>query len=86
MNVKVDAIYDNGVLRPLTPLLLPDQSRVTVTVDVDAPDQADPAAEIEARRLAIKKLFDDIDKLPQPENKDGWSAKNHDEVLYGWKK
>lgn len=86
MNVQVDAIYDNGVLRPLTPLLLPDQSRVTVTVGVNVVAQAESEAEVEARRQAINKLFEDIDKLPQPPNHDGWSAKDHDEVLYGWKK
>lgn len=32
MGNHFDAIYENGVLRPLQPLELPDQSRVEVTV------------------------------------------------------
>lgn len=32
MNQPIDAIYDNGVLRPLTPLSLPDKTHVKVTV------------------------------------------------------
>ncbi len=33
MSQEIDAIYDNGVLRPLVPLSLPDQARVKVTVE-----------------------------------------------------
>jgi predicted DNA-binding antitoxin AbrB/MazE fold protein len=33
MSEQVDAIYDNGVLKPLTPLALPDKARVKLTVD-----------------------------------------------------
>jgi predicted DNA-binding antitoxin AbrB/MazE fold protein len=32
MSQFIDAIYDNGVLKPLVPLSLPDKSRVTLTV------------------------------------------------------
>jgi predicted DNA-binding antitoxin AbrB/MazE fold protein len=32
MSQQIDAIYDNGVLRPLVPLALPGQARVKVTV------------------------------------------------------
>ncbi len=34
MSTQVEAVYENGVLRPLGPLPLSDQQRVTVTVDV----------------------------------------------------
>jgi predicted DNA-binding antitoxin AbrB/MazE fold protein len=32
MTRQIDAIFDNGVLRPLVPLSLPDKARVTLTV------------------------------------------------------
>lgn len=32
MSQPIDAIYENGVLRPLKPLSLPEQTRVRVTV------------------------------------------------------
>jgi predicted DNA-binding antitoxin AbrB/MazE fold protein len=41
LHEQIDAIVDNGVLRPLVPLSLPDQARVKVTVDVQ-PDRAVP--------------------------------------------
>jgi hypothetical protein len=34
MRQEFDAIYENGLLRPLVPLNIPDQERVSVTVDV----------------------------------------------------
>jgi predicted DNA-binding antitoxin AbrB/MazE fold protein len=34
--VVVDAIYENGVLRPLSPLALPEHARVRLSVDSPA--------------------------------------------------
>lgn len=33
MSQQIDAIFDGGVLKPLVPLLLPDKTRVKLTVD-----------------------------------------------------
>ena len=33
MSQQIDAIYDNGVLKPLMPLSLPDKARVKLTID-----------------------------------------------------
>jgi predicted DNA-binding antitoxin AbrB/MazE fold protein len=33
MRQKIDAMYENGLLRPLEPLNLPDRERVSVTVE-----------------------------------------------------
>jgi predicted DNA-binding antitoxin AbrB/MazE fold protein len=53
---QIDAIYDNGVLKPLVPLALPDNVRVKVTVDV-LPAQAplEPQDEWERRLLGVAK-------------------------------
>jgi predicted DNA-binding antitoxin AbrB/MazE fold protein len=37
MSEQVDAIYDDGVLKPVTPLLLPDKARVTLTINEQSP-------------------------------------------------
>ena len=81
MNFQVDAIYDNGVLRPMVPLTLPDQSRVKLTVE-------EPAATVDSETLARQKaalesLWRELDKIPQHQNNDGWSVRQHDELLYG---
>jgi predicted DNA-binding antitoxin AbrB/MazE fold protein len=33
MRHRIDAIYENGLLRPLEPLNLPDRERVSVTIE-----------------------------------------------------
>jgi predicted DNA-binding antitoxin AbrB/MazE fold protein len=77
----IEAIYDDGVLRPLQPLALPDQSRVKLTVEPG--EFADSNRIVSAsQKEALSALFADTDKL-QTLNSDGWSARNHEELLYG---
>jgi predicted DNA-binding antitoxin AbrB/MazE fold protein len=40
MGLQFDAIYENGVLRPLQPLQLADRAKVTVTIELPALGQA----------------------------------------------
>jgi predicted DNA-binding antitoxin AbrB/MazE fold protein len=44
MTQQIDAIYDHGILRPVTPLDLPDQARVKVTVDAQMVGQSEPVS------------------------------------------
>jgi predicted DNA-binding antitoxin AbrB/MazE fold protein len=57
MHQQIDAIYDNGILRPLVPLMLPDKARVKVTVEVQPDRQAlvEPQDEWERRLLGLAK-------------------------------
>jgi predicted DNA-binding antitoxin AbrB/MazE fold protein len=41
MTKQVDAIYENGTLRPLEPLSLQEQQRVSLTIIESEPDPAD---------------------------------------------
>jgi len=43
MTKTFEAVYENGVLRPLNQLSLPDQSRVTVTISDAVPFESDPS-------------------------------------------
>jgi predicted DNA-binding antitoxin AbrB/MazE fold protein len=83
MTQRIDAIFDNGVLRPLVPLHLPDQSIVKVTVET-AVDPISPD-KLAAQKAALQALWQEIDQLPQHCNNDGWSVRQHDELLYGKK-
>ena len=72
MTRTVEAVYQNGVLRPLEPLNLPENERVTVTVtNADRPldddlidteflaycdTQADDSVPLEAVREALAKI------------------------------
>lgn len=84
MTRHVDAIFANGVLKPLEPLMLPEQARVRLTVESGA--QLDEPKEIVEQQAALELLFKAIDRLPQHRNNDGWSAHRHDELLYSKKK
>lgn len=37
MSVSVEAIYENGVLKPGVPLALPEHARVRLTIELEAP-------------------------------------------------
>jgi predicted DNA-binding antitoxin AbrB/MazE fold protein len=67
MTYQVDAIYDTGVFRPLQPLALPDQSRVTITiteaktvVEGSLPAKADEAAVVARQRQAAQELMESL--------------------------
>jgi len=91
MSQQIDAIYDNGVLRPMVPLALPDQTRVKLTVEEELPATPEGQARAEAaesevlakQKAALEELRRAVDQLPQHRNNDGWSVRQHDEVLYG---
>jgi predicted DNA-binding antitoxin AbrB/MazE fold protein len=81
MSQQIDAIYDNGMLRPLAPLALPDQTRVKLTVEAEQPTEDEER--LAKQKAALEAMFREIDKLPQHDNNDGWSVRQHDELLYG---
>jgi predicted DNA-binding antitoxin AbrB/MazE fold protein len=91
MSQQIDAIYDNGMLRPLAPLALPDQTRVKLTVEAeDSPMPQDQTniratdAEVLAKqKAALDEMRRRIEQIPQHRNNDGWSVRQHDELLYG---
>jgi predicted DNA-binding antitoxin AbrB/MazE fold protein len=70
---KLDAIYENGVLRPLESLGLPEGQRVTIVVypdwlDIECVEQcvascvawADESVSVEAVQEALKKIPDSL--------------------------
>jgi len=84
------AIYENGVLRPLTPLNLPESSEVMGTLqETNGASQkiADgQSLELQRQQAALDDMFDAVDRLPQPARNDGLSGRDHDQILYGSKK
>jgi len=81
MSQQFDAIYENGILRPLVPLAIPEQARVTITVNAQV--NTGPASTLSRQNAALAALWADVDHLPQIENNDGWSVLQHDDLLYG---
>jgi predicted DNA-binding antitoxin AbrB/MazE fold protein len=81
MTYHIDAIYDDGVLKPLVPLALPDKSRVKLTVESEAASgtESDILAKQQAALDELRKV---AHEMPQKRNNDGWSVRQHDELLY----
>lgn len=91
MSYYIDAIYDDGLLKPLEPLALPDQSRVRLRVEVDeTPVSSDSAstaerlkAEAASQRRAMLEFDAEINGAPDLSPEDGLSSVDHDRILYG---
>ena len=77
MTTTAAAIYEHGILRPLSPLPLAEGARVELTVTDDA-ESAQPAD----IRLAIDAIRE-VAALPMESGEDGFSGREHDRILYG---
>ena len=73
MTKQVEAVYEEGRLRPLEPLELPEGTRLRVIVMTDA--------ELGARRTPAEALSE-IAALPSEGETDEFSGRDHDSVLY----
>lgn len=87
MSITVDAIYENGILRPMQPLDLTDQERVRVTVELashtPATSKSSSVRPSLAQRIAERARTlppGALDSLPDD------LATEHDHYLYGTSK
>ncbi len=85
----VQAIFDNGVFRPLVAVSLHDQTRVHLTVETDPAvwslhGETESEDEIVARQ---RRAFMELDALlaafPDNSPDDGFTSADHDRILYG---
>lgn len=53
MTFTTEAIYENGVLRPIVPLAIPEHARVKIAVNVDDEERAEWIAESQRRLTAV---------------------------------
>ncbi len=86
MSQQFHAIYENGVLRPLTPLQLPDSAEVVGTVEEKngvGERVAPTPAELRQQQIALDEMFRQVETLPQIPRNDGLSGRDHDKILYG---
>ena len=76
MTKEIEAVYEQGVIRPLQPLDLPEGSRLDVIVIThEEPRVTSKAVEILA----------DIAALPLEGPSDAFSGREHDSILYSKK-
>ena len=85
MEHEFDAIFENGVLRPLAPLKLPERSQVHVTVSDNG--TALTREELDRQQASIVRLMEEMRSLPEEEaSDDDSSGRDHDRIIYGWGK
>lgn len=73
MTVSVEAVYENGNLRLLTPLALPEGQRVHVLVASDEAVTGQHAASV----------LSEIAAMPVEAPAMPFASRDHDQVLYG---
>jgi predicted DNA-binding antitoxin AbrB/MazE fold protein len=84
MNDRIEAIYENGVFRPLGEVSLPDHLRVVLRIEDQDIPEAD--AEVVARQKRAAALLDaKLADIPYNHPNDGLSSEDHDRILYGGK-
>jgi predicted DNA-binding antitoxin AbrB/MazE fold protein len=76
MTTPIEAIYEQGVLRPVKPIQLPEGMRVEIILLT--PDQVS-TGKTTAEMLA------EIAALPEEGSSDPFSGRDHDAILYGEK-
>jgi predicted DNA-binding antitoxin AbrB/MazE fold protein len=76
MTKQIEAVYEEGRLRPLEPLGLPEGSRLKIIVVT--------RGDADARRTPAETLAE-IAALPPEGEADGFSGRDHDSVLYSQK-
>jgi predicted DNA-binding antitoxin AbrB/MazE fold protein len=81
------AIFENGVLKPLQPVNLKEHQVVSLSV-VGGGDQAarDSSQAIDRQRAALAAMLAETAALPAEGPADVFSNRDHDLVLYGWRK
>lgn len=81
MSQEFDAIYENGVLRPLKPVGFREHEVVSVSVTSHAENaSASPAT---AQRSALLAFAAKMESLAEDPSQDGITNRDHDRVLYG---
>jgi predicted DNA-binding antitoxin AbrB/MazE fold protein len=87
MSQEIRAIYENGLFRPLDPVMVGEQGVVSlVIVPAPAVEHRRDDDVLARQRKALAEMFAEADSLPLENPDDTFSGRDHDLVLYGWKK
>jgi predicted DNA-binding antitoxin AbrB/MazE fold protein len=80
----IEAVYENGVFRPIESVALPEGMRAEVIIPVaTAPGGGIVEADEPRRKETPYEIMTRIASLPEPVRDDGFSGADHDKVLYG---
>jgi predicted DNA-binding antitoxin AbrB/MazE fold protein len=82
MNESFEAIYENGVLRPLKPIALREHEVVTVSVAPSTGEGAVAADIVAHQRDVLLAFVARMESLNDAGTVDGLSNRDHDRVIY----
>jgi predicted DNA-binding antitoxin AbrB/MazE fold protein len=83
MSQTITAVFAAGVFRPLEPVDLAEGTQVEVQVPPPALLAELPPAELASQQIAIDKFLAKMESLPGEGRDDGFSGRDHDQILYG---
>ena len=73
MTKEIEAVYEQGLIRPLQPLELPEGARLDLIVITHDEDKKNGNA---------AKILAEIAALPQEGSSDDFAGREHDSILY----
>jgi predicted DNA-binding antitoxin AbrB/MazE fold protein len=80
MSITVQAVYENGILRLMEPIALPESTTVSVTI-VHEPENGADGEFLNAQDGAA--WLAEIAALPIESGGEEFSGRDHDRILYG---
>ena len=83
MGKRIEAIYEDGVFKPLGKVSLPDGARVVLWIECKENRNADDPEVVAAQKRAMAELDAKLVQLPDKSPDDGLSSEDHDRILYG---
>lgn len=84
MELQIQAIFENGVFKPLTEVTLEEHQRVMLKIENgNASDLSRENETVALQKRAMQELDAEMDQLPDNSPDDGFSSEDHDRVLYG---
>ena len=87
MSQEFDAIYERGVFRPLERVDLPEQTKVHLQIhEAGEGAAASLVDEASTQKATLRELLEWFHSRPSPPADEGFSARDHDRILYGWQK
>jgi predicted DNA-binding antitoxin AbrB/MazE fold protein len=81
MTFQTDAIYEGGVLRPLSPLNLSEHAVVSLSISTEA--TVATSDEGLRQREVLSKFIAKMEALPNDVPNDGLTNRDHDKLIYG---
>jgi predicted DNA-binding antitoxin AbrB/MazE fold protein len=82
MTFQTDAIYEHGVLRPLTPLDLKEHQVVSLAISTASDAEAELSEAARQRKILLEYVAN-VERMPDDGPQDGFSNRDHDRLIYG---